>query len=384
MNKSLISRPALLLAASLLTASSAAIAYEPATTETTRESQFTFAWPLSEGMLKPRGATTRGAPVTLDREPSADWKRLQEPGIDAKERDRRAILAMAGEYRVTFNFLEIARFDPDAKAQAPYQNWGTEVVLVSKDQPDFIALQHILVMRILGDDGKISEPMVVRHWRQEWRYQPDSLLAYQGNHRWQREPVSAADRNEAWSQTVLQVDDSPRYASVGRWQHDASQSTWISADTRRPLPRREYSVRKDYDTLIGTNRHTVLPTGWLQEENNLKARLDDNGVPQSDQPWVGREYGVARYERIKGFDFQPGRAYFEASEPFWAAVRAAWAKAVDRGDGRIVMNGAADQQRYFMPFFERAQQLADGEVTFDATEARKLAESTLRDSYLKP
>ncbi|MEZ5464983.1 MAG: DUF6607 family protein [Lysobacteraceae bacterium] len=382
MYKHLIGRTALLLATLMLSAGTA-IAYEAGSSEATRESQFTFAWPLSEGMLKPRGASTRGAPVTLDSEPSAAWKRLQEPDIDIRERDRRAILAMAGEYRVSFDFIEVARFDPDAKAQAPYQSWGTEVVLVSADEPDFIALQHVLVMRMLGEDGEVSEPMVMRHWRQEWRYQPETLLAYRGNHHWQETPVDAVLRNGAWSQTVLQVDDSPRYASVGRWRHDASQSTWISGDTLRPLPRREFSVRKDYDTLLGTNRHTVLSTGWLQEENNLKARLDDNGVPHSDQPWVGREYGVARYERIKGFDFDPGRAYFEASEPFWSAVRAAWAKALEDGDGSISMNGAADQQRYFMPFFAQAQKLADGEAAFDADEARKLAESTVNGTYIR-
>ena len=72
---------------------------------------------------------------------------------------------------------------------------------------------------------------------------------------------------------MYQVDESPRYASVGRWQHTASFSTWLSADTWRPLPRREWSVRDDYHVLLGTNRHTVGPTGWLQEENNLKAVL---------------------------------------------------------------------------------------------------------------
>ena len=32
--------------------------------------RFTFAWPLDEKALKPRGATTRGAPVTLDASPN--------------------------------------------------------------------------------------------------------------------------------------------------------------------------------------------------------------------------------------------------------------------------------------------------------------------------
>jgi hypothetical protein len=235
--------------------------------------QFIFAWPLEEKALKPRGATTRGAPVTLDAAPSESWKKLREPGLTDVERDRRAILAMAGPYRVSFDFLEVVRYDPSLKQDAPYQSWGTEYVFVSEDRPELIALQHVLVMRMRLEDGKTSEPMVVRHWRQEWRYQPESLLAYEREQTWARRTVPAEARRGAWSQSVLQVDDSPRYAAVGRWQHAGGVSTWISHETWRPLPRREFSVRKDYDVLMGTNRHTITPEGWVQEENNLKLAL---------------------------------------------------------------------------------------------------------------
>ena len=72
---------------------------------------------------------------------------------------------MAGPYRVNFDFLEMARFDPALKPDAPYQSWGTEYVFISEDRGNFIALQHILVMRVLEEDGKESEPFVTRHWR---------------------------------------------------------------------------------------------------------------------------------------------------------------------------------------------------------------------------
>ena len=180
--------------------------------------QFTFAWPLGEHALKPRGASTRGAPVVLDTAPGEAWKSLREPGLGAFERDRRAILAMAGPYRVSFDFLEVVRFDPRLKPDAPYQSWGTEYVFVSEDRGEFIALQHVLVMRMQLEDGTVGDPMVMRHWRQEWRYQPDSLLAYEGANTWARRPLSEDQRGGAWVQSVFQVDDSPRYAARGRWQ----------------------------------------------------------------------------------------------------------------------------------------------------------------------
>jgi hypothetical protein len=356
-----------------------ALANEPGA-EVARTSQFTFAWPLGEHAPKPRGASTRGAPVVLDTAPGEPWKRLREPGLSAFERDRRAILAMAGPYRVSFDFLEVVRFDPTLKPDAPYQSWGTEYVFVSEDHGNFIALQHVLVMRMQLEDGTVSAPMVVRHWRQEWRYEPDSLLAYEGANTWARRPLSEEQRRGAWAQSVFQVDDSPRYAARGRWQHSDGVSTWISDETWRPLPRREFSVRQDYQVLVGTNRHTITPTGWVQEENNLKLALDDAGKARDKLPYLGREYGVARYERIKDYDFSAGESYLERTEPFWSEVRAAWREIAQR-ETRFTLRAPVDQGRLFTAFFEYAQQLAEGEP-FDRRTARDFIERTLRETYL--
>ena len=337
-------------------------------------SQFIFAWPLDEKALKPRGATTRGAPVVLDKMPAEAWRRLNEPGLSALERDRRAILAMAGPYRVSFDFLEVVRYDPALKPDAPYQSWGTEYVFVAEDRPDFIALQHVLVMRMQLEGGKVSEPMVLRHWRQEWRHEAQSLLAYEGANTWARRAVPPSERRGAWVQSVLQVDDSPRYAARGRWQHEGGVSTWLSDETWRPLPRREFSVRKDYEVLVGTNRHTITPQGWVQEENNLKLALEG-------KRYLAREYGVARYERIRDYDFTAGEKYYARTEPFWAEVRAAW-RELEQGVGRFSMRAPVDQAQLFMPFFDYAQKLAEGGA-FDRDAARAFIRRTLQDSYLK-
>jgi len=331
--------------------------------------QYIFAWPPEEAKLKPRGGTTRGAPVTLEKEPAEAWRKLREPGLSALERDRRAILAMAGSYRVTFDFLEVMRFDPALKPDAPYQSWATEQVFVAEDRPGLIALQHILLMRLAG---KESEPLVQRHWRQEWRYETEKVLAYEGANTWAVKAVPEGERRGAWTQTVLQVDDSPRYAARGRWQHSETYSTWISDETWRPLPRREFSVRKDYQVLVGTNRHTITPLGWVQEENNLKLVLADRRA-------LAREYGVARYDRIRDFDFEPARRYFTGTEPFWAEVRAAWRDL--EGKGRFTLRAQPDQGSLFVPFFEYASKLEEGKA-FNRDEARSFVRKTLDERYL--
>jgi len=334
----------------------ASAAAQPAAPASGAAGRYTFSWPIDAQQLKPRGGTTRGAPVTLEREPSAGWRSLQESGLSALERDRRAILAMAGTFRVTFDFLEVVAYGGADSSIAPYQSWATEKVYVDQDRPGFVSLVHILEMRMLDKDGAIGEPMVTKHWRQDWTYEPAQIIEYRGRDRWQRRTLAAAERRGVWQQSVYQVDESPRYASVGRWQHSASFSTWLSADTWRPLPRREWSVRDDYQVLLGTNRHTIGPTGWLQEENNLKAVLDAQRRLDGAKPYVGREYGVARYERIRDVEFAAADRYYERTRAFWDRVRDTWSSAFAQQE-TITLRGPVDKLGLFMPLFERASEI---------------------------
>jgi uncharacterized protein DUF6607 len=322
--------------------------------------QFTFAWPFRAGeSTAPRGGTTMGSPVTLDAEPSAAWRALQAPGLSARERDRRAIRAMAGTFRVSFDFLEVVGFRPGFVPDRPYQSWATEYVYLLRDEPRFVSLQHLLVMFTKAEDGRVEGPLVTKHWRQDWRYEDTELLTYRGRNTWASARLRRADVRGTWSQAVFQVDDSPRYASFGRWQHFGNVSSWQSATTWRPLPRREFSVRSDYQVLIGTNRHTITPTGWVQEEENLKVALDGKGRPIAMEPVLAKEIGLNRYERLKDFDDSAGERYRARTEPFWEAVRGAWAEVV-RQRRRFTLRAPPDQGQLFTPLFEYAERLAEG------------------------
>jgi hypothetical protein len=322
--------------------------------------RYTFSWPLDGAALKPRGGSTRGAAVTLDRSESAAWKSLRENGLSAFERDRRAILAMAGEYRVTFDFIEVAPYTAQDEPNAPYQSWGTEKIYVDQNDGKYISLVHLLEMRMVQKDGAVSEPMVTKHWRQDWRYEPTDVVEHQGRDRWRRRDVPAQEGQGAWSQTVYQVDESPRYASIGRWKHTPSFSTWVSGETVRPLPRREWSVREDYQVLTGTNRHTIDPTGWLQEENNLKTVLTPQRALDPERPYLAREYGVARYERIRGQEFAAADRYYERTRAFWNQVRERW-RELFATDGEITLRGPVDKLGLFMPLFAHADAIEKGE-----------------------
>jgi hypothetical protein len=322
--------------------------------------QFTFAWPFREGSdVAPRGGTSQGPPVTLDTLPGPAWRALHEPGLDKQERDRRAILAMAGTYRVSFDFLEVAGFRPGYVPDRPYQSWGTEYVYVLRDEPGFVSLQHILVMFVRKPDGEVEGPLVTKHWRQDWRYEDTELLTYRGRNTWAKEHLTPAQAKGTWTQAVYQVDDSPRYEAYGRWEHFGNVSSWLSSTTWRPLPRREFSVRDDYQVLVGTNRHTITPTGWIQEEDNLKVVLDEHGRPIADDPVLAEELGLNRYERVTGFDDSAARRYAQRTEPLWGAVRAAWDEVIAEHD-RFTIRKPPDKGKLFTPLFERADQLYEG------------------------
>lgn len=320
--------------------------------ETTKR-QFTFAWPYAaDGDLAPRGGTTQGPGLQLATAPASAWQTLQDPALSDYERDRAAILAMAGEFRSTFDFLETIGFSADYQPPRPYQSWGTERVYVIADEPGYIALQHLLVMQIVGDDGTVSEPYVVKHWRQDWRYEDRQLDEFVGHREWQRRALSRRAAKGTWSQAVYQVDDSPRYEAYGRWSHDHGISSWLSSQTWRPLPRREFSVREDYDVLIGTNRHTITPTGWVQEEENLKAKLAADGTVSAV---LAKELGVNRYERINNYDFSAGDAYWKRTSEFWATVRNYWETQFEQHP-RLKIEERLNDQSLLFTLFRKAEE----------------------------
>lgn len=338
--------------------------------------RYTFGWPYVSGSeMAPRGGSSRGPAVTVRDEPTEAWRGLHERGLSKFERDRRAILAMAGDYRTSFDFLETVGFTAGFEPGKPYQSWATETIDVIEDTGESITLQHVIVMRYIDEDGIIEGPFVQKHWRQHWVYQDTSIHAYSGNGSWTERVFEPGEVEGRWSQAVYQVDDSPRYEAPGDWVHRSNYSAWTSDETWRPLPRRESSVRDDYQVLVGTNRHTITPSGWVQEEDNLKVVLDRNGALASDQGVLARELGVNRYEQIVDFDFSARDAYWNATAAFWADVRNEWARIYAERE-RFELAAPAGGPPLFVPMFEYAAELEAGR-DYDAAEGRAFVRGTL-------
>ena len=295
-------------------------------------------------VAKPASMVDR-APKSYDR-PCAVLPTTPE---QSHECDRQSILAMAGEFRVRFAFDETAALQPGYAPHAPQRSGGTEWVNVIGDSGEKISLQHILVV---GPDHT-----VVKHWRQDWHYQPSSILRFQGNGRFVHEPVSADMARGRWSQIVYEVDEAPRYAGLGRWRHDNGIDSWQSELTLRPLPRRDYSKRSDYQALEVINRHTLTPAGWVHEQFNTKLQIDKDGARTA----LAREQGLNQYIRISDYDFSAGREYWKSTSDYWAQVRAEWQRGIDASPAFTIGPEPNGEPR-IEELFDQAERVGKGET----------------------
>ena len=264
------------------------------------------------------------------------------------EQDRKAILAMAGDFDVTFDFRETVALAPGYELKKPKLSGADEIVRVVEDRGDFISLQQILVMK-MGDDTYVT-----KHWRQDWQYQPASVLVFIGGNAWETRKVKQSERAGAWSQTVYQVEDSPRYGAVGVWTHDNGVSQWTPPAEMRPLPRRDMTTRDDYDAVLAVNRHTIAPFGWVQEEENSKLVL------RGDHHVLVREIGVNSYKRTNTIP-KDGDDYWNDTKDFWAQIRADWTR-LETSSPRFGLTIQGEPEDLYIPILEVADQIHEGVI----------------------
>ncbi len=252
---------------------------------------------------------------------------------------KEAILKMAGEYKVNFRFEELYSLKPGYEIKKNDLSSGHETVIVLENSPSRISLQHILV-----DEGH-----VVKHWRQDWEFEPKKMWSYAGNYEWRSIALTPEQSKGKWLQTVWQIDDSPRYAGLGEWSTDNGVTAWTSAETYRPLPRREHTTRDDYDVIIGVNRHILSANGWVHEQDNVK-------FDTKTKTTLARELGVNQYSQIKGYDFKPAYEYWSKNKNYWQAVKASWQKAFDQNTSVALKYAEDGEKAHYSYFNDQAKQ----------------------------
>lgn len=283
----------------------------------------------------------------------------------AFQADRESILAMAGDFKVTFNMQEstawMEGYEPiDAKISG-----GHESVRVIEDTGTRIVLQHLLVV------GGEENPYVVKHWRQDWQYEPTEILTYQGGDTWEMTPVPEAMRAGRWSQTVYQVDDSPRYAGWGQWETTNGVKRWRSNWTTRPLARRDATRSPVYDRYVGINRHQLTPNGWIHWQDNTKMMPAPDG--SGEVVPVVQEYVLNTYERFDGYNVAAAEAYWAKTADYWNAVRAKWDEVAEATGGIRIAQEANYGTDIAAELLKLADAIKQGETPAEEATAKAVA-----------
>lgn len=300
-------------------------------------------------LLVPLVALAQAAPAPASRPASAF------------EQDRKAILSMAGEFKVKFDFRETTPFVADYTPIAAKVSGGHEVVRVIEDTGRVIRLQHLLVVD--AGDGK---PMVIKHWRQDWTYEPAKVLTYAGPGKWVLKDIPEAERKGAWSQTVWQTDDSPRYGGLGRWVYAEGATRWTSQETPRPLARRDAVRKPVYDHYVGVNRHALTPAGWVHEQDNAKIGKRDGKTVTFVHEWV-----LNTYTKFSDYDVGAADRYWAGTKGYWAQVRKAWDDTAAKHGG-IALEEEAEAGSVTGPTL---MGLADEILKGEKTEGQAIAEA---------
>lgn len=275
-----------------------------------------------------------------------------------KERDRKAILELAGKFHVTFDFAETFSPIKDYQREKLYTNKSIEYIFVLVDEENLISLQHILV---------INERFVVKHWRQDWLFENQDLLVFDKNGVWKTKTISKEQAKGTWTQKVYQVDDSPRYQGLGTWVFVDGKRYWEStADA--PLPRRQEN-RTDYNVLIRKSRIELTDTGWKMDQDNQKVFRNESGEDQL----IVWEKGFEVQNR-GDYNIQPALDYWGKHQDFWADVREIWTEFLD-DKKELKLKEKIDNHHLYDHFFQMADQYT-GE-NYDQQTVREALKSTI-------
>lgn len=231
-------------------------------------------------------------------------------GVANAQNGRENIDKLCGCFSVNFQYAETFSPKADYKYHEREDMNAIELVLPIEKSNDKYVMQHLLV---------INDTMVIKHWREEWAYQSPVLYEFKGNKQWQKKTLDASDVAGTWTQTVWEVNDEPRYQGVSRWINNDGKTYWENtADA--PLPRREYSVRNDYNILRRHNRIAITKDGYQHEQDNDKIIRQDDGKDEL----LAQEKGYNTYYKIDDKECTAAREYWKKNEAFWSVIRHNW------------------------------------------------------------
>jgi hypothetical protein len=250
-------------------------------------------------------------------------------GIQAQSEGNKAVNKLCGCFEVDFKYAETFSPNPDYKYHERDETGATaELALPIEVSDKKIVIQHLLI---------VSPTVIVKHWREEWTYENPVIWKYKADRTWVKETVPAEQVKGKWTQTVWEVADEPRYQGFSQFVDLDGKTIWQNT-TDAPLPRREYSVRSDYNILKRTNRMNITDSGYLHEQDNQKI-IRANGTDQL----LVEEKGLNTYKRINEKECAAAKTYWEKNGAYWGKVRKIWADYINTHSSISLKNKIDDK-----------------------------------------
>ncbi|MGY8910005.1 MAG: DUF6607 family protein [Flavobacteriales bacterium] len=277
-----------------------------------------------------------------------------------KTKDQNAIKEMCGCFEVTFNFAETFNYSKDStyKPSETKVDKGLEWAGLVTDNNNKISIQHLLQV------GNPAEPMIIKHWRQDWLYENTDFYMFNGDNNWTFEQKDKKNVKKQWTQKVYQVDDSPRYEGSGSWVHVDGKSYWENTTTA-PLPRREYTKRSDYNITLRGNRQEITDFGWVHDQDNSKI-IREAG---KDDVVLAKEKGYNTYKRVADSKCKAAADWWVANNDKWQLVRNKWDEVYSRNTNLSLETKVDNKPLYKHLFYD------------DITEEKEI--NTIIESFVK-
>lgn len=232
-------------------------------------------------------------------------------GVATAQTPDKNINNLCGCFNVEFKYAET--FAPDTTYKFHEReniSGGLEYVFPVETSDKKIVLQHLLV---------ITDKVIIKHWREDWSYENPVIWNYTSYKTWKKEILKPEAVKGKWTQTVWEVSDEPRYQGSSEWVKNNGQYYWLNT-TDAPLPRREYSVRSDYNLMNRTNRIVINDSGYRHEQDNRKIIKNADG----SQKLLVEEKGLNTYVRTKESECAAAKIWWEKNKVYWEKVRAIW------------------------------------------------------------
>ena len=261
---------------------------------------------------------------------------------EKQKMDADAIKKMCGCFEVTFNFAETFNYSKDSlyKPSETKVEKALEYAGLITDEAGKISIQHLLQV------GNPSDPMVVKHWRQDWLFENTDLYTYNSDNVWDFKKETPQAVSGQWTQKVYQVDDSPRYEGTASWVHVDGKSYWENT-TPAPLARREYTTRSDYNVLLRGNRQEITSSGWIHDQDNEKIIK----AAGKEDVLLAKEKGYNTYVKVEDSRCATAINWWKENAAKWEIVRSKWDEVYGRNQ-QLSLETKVDNKPLYKHLFE--------------------------------